>query len=213
MPKEYSIVFQNQHFIAVDKPTLWLSVPPRHPDERPILGRHLEVDLKCQIFPTHRLDYEVSGLILYALNSKAHKVANRIFENHGFQKTYLALSEGPEPKNDFQTWESKIVRGKKRSFEAKHGKKAITEAQFCGMKSDSLLWKLKPLTGRSHQLRFEMARRQNPIHGDELYGSQIPWDQGIALQAIQLEHQAEELSDLGLPIQLALSKESQLFAL
>ena len=68
-------------------------------------------------------------------------------------------------------------------------------------------WRLQPHTGRSHQLRYDLARHECPIFGDMLYGATIPWPQGgIALRAVSLSL-AEVPADrrLGLPERLELA--------
>ena len=190
--KPLALTYSSEHFFTVDKPAGWLSVPSRFREEdaRPVLGLALQEQLGQQIFPVHRLDLEVSGVMLWALNAAAHRAANRWFENSLVQKTYEAFA----PSSDFQpllseaTWECKLLRGKKRAYENANGKPsktvAIRQARFDRMDQ----WLLLPKTGRSHQLRYEMYRHQIPIVGDTLYGSTMPWsEEGIALRATVLD--------------------------
>lgn len=205
------IIFQNKHFIAVDKPSGCLSVPSRMgtADERPVLGLLLEAQLGQRLWPVHRLDFEVSGLILYALNAPAHRAANAWFEHHKVQKTYAALSPVPTSPEEFckeTLWKSILFKGKKRTFEAPHGKPAETLATLVKILSDeaqqTALWHLKPLTGRSHQLRFELAKRSCPIIGDKLYGSDRVFtsSDAIALRSFKLDFtQCAEASKFDLP--------------
>ncbi|MEQ1724016.1 MAG: pseudouridine synthase, partial [Pseudobdellovibrio sp.] len=73
-------VFKNNNFVVCNKEALVLSVRAREKsDMRDCLGLRLEIELGTQIFPVHRLDYEVSGLILYALNSISHKASQDWF--------------------------------------------------------------------------------------------------------------------------------------
>ncbi len=184
------IVFQNEHAVIVDKPAQWLSIPGRtQADKRPVLGKLLEQSLAKKVFPVHRLDAEVSGLILFALTPDFHSAASSLFENKTVQKTYQAITELRNFElNKTMTWTCKIFRGKKRSFEAAHGKESITKATVVLMGDAYLEWRLMPITGRSHQLRFELARHDAPIVGDSLYGSKLPWNEpGIALRSIQID--------------------------
>lgn len=184
------IVFQNEHAVVVDKPALWLSIPGRtQDDKRPILGKLLEQSLGKKVFPVHRLDAEVSGLILFALTPDFHREASVLFENKTVQKTYQAITELRNFElNKTMTWTCKIFRGKKRSFEAAHGKESITKATVITLGKKYLEWRLQPITGRSHQLRFELARHDASIIGDSLYGSKLPWTEpGIALRSIQID--------------------------
>lgn len=208
-----NIIFQNENFVIAEKPALVLTVPGRDPkDTRPVLGLMLQNELRTKIFPVHRLDYEVSGLIMYAKTKEAHKVANSWFESKEIIKTYEAITETSEnqvPLNKKQIWKSKLVRGKKRTFEAAHGLDSETHATCIeSYKIGSLpvlRWKLNPITGRSHQLRFELSNKGHPILGDKLYGSRFDYSEaGIALKATELDLSRIE-NTLGLPKNISLS--------
>lgn len=196
MAKKWTVIFQNEHFVAVDKPALVLTTPPRFADDRPVLGRELEKQLKGQIWPVHRLDFEVSGLVLFARSAPAHREASDWFERHQVKKTYQAYTEVlPSHQADELTgnrfWQSRLLRGKKRTYEHKTGKKATTyarviERQVAGHEN-ILKWALNPQTGRPHQLRYELSHRGFPILGDALYSSTMPWGDGIGLRAIEIE--------------------------
>ena len=203
-----SKVFENENWVAVDKPALWLTVPSRLGDDdaRPCLGRIVEKETGKRIFPVHRLDFEVSGVVLFALSSKAHRIANQWFETHQVRKTYHALSRGPVDEKFLAplVWRSLLVRGKRRTFVAAHGQEAITEVRCIEpLSALGALWELRPLTGKSHQLRVEMANHGYPILGDNLYGGPKWPHPGIALHAVELDFsEISELDRLGLPRQL-----------
>lgn len=185
-----SLLFQNNHVVVIDKPAGWLTVPGRTADDpRTVLGLHLQKELGQKIYPLHRLDAEVSGLVVFALSSEFHRAASRLFEERDIHKTYQAFTNpGPFPLNSAHRWESLLLRGKKRTYEAPHGKPSITDARVVRTFEQGLEWRLSPQTGRSHQLRYELFKRHCPIWGDSLYGSHITWPAGgIALRAIQLD--------------------------
>ena len=97
-------------------------------------------------------------------------------------------------------WKTRILRGKRRSFESPQGEWAETEARIVEATENELTWNLSPLTGKPHQLRLELSRRGFPILRDVLYGSTSPKKpgQGIELRAISLD--LNHISDrLGLP--------------
>jgi tRNA pseudouridine32 synthase / 23S rRNA pseudouridine746 synthase len=215
-------VFQNNNFIVCDKPAMVLSVPAREKnDARDCLGLRLEIELQTQIFPVHRLDYEVSGLIIYALNSRAHKISQQWFEQKTIHKLYIAntllqdFSHWPiNVKTDRSilnadegqefVWKTQMLRGKRRSFESEHGEWAETHAQVRSHDGSKITWNLYPVTGKSHQLRLELSRRGFPIIGDSLYGSKVVNSRpGIALQAVEID--LSDVKDrLGLPERLFL---------
>ena len=192
-----SVVFENPHFVIINKAAGVLSVPSSMgmTDPRPFAGLQVQEKFGKKIFPVHRLDEEVSGLLMFALTSEAHRSANLWFEDHQVIKTYEALSPPPAPEDKSKLsvlvlWECKLMRGKKRAYEAEFGKKSVTKAKLVGHTNNGrAVWHLQPLTGRSHQLRYEMARHGFPIDGDKLYGSTVLDDAsiGIKLRAAKLD--------------------------
>jgi 23S rRNA-/tRNA-specific pseudouridylate synthase len=192
-----TIVFENSEIVVVDKPTGMLSVPGRFADDpRPILGRILEIQLGVRLWPVHRLDFEVTGIMAFAKNAAAHKLLNAAFENKQIQKTYQAFTAvfGDERFGEKQIWESRILRGKKRSFESPHGQASETWATAVSQVATAIPglalateWRLEPFTGRPHQLRFEMYKHLRPIVGDLLYGSEFVVTCGIALRAVKIQ--------------------------
>lgn len=211
------IVFQNNNFVVCNKPAEVLSVPAREKnDPRLCLGLLLQEELKTQIFPVHRLDYETSGLIIYALHAKSHQQSQKWFLDKNILKTYHALtttqnfSHWPENINTDRSviesasgfkahWKTQMMRGKRRSFESQNGEWAETLATIENIQNTNISWLLNPLTGKPHQLRFELSRRGFPILGDQLYGSKAQHSgPGLALRAIKLD--LTEVKDrLGLP--------------
>jgi tRNA pseudouridine32 synthase / 23S rRNA pseudouridine746 synthase len=189
------IVFQNERWVLVDKVAGMLSVPSSQgtAETRMIVGIELQKQLGKRIFPVHRLDVEVSGLLLFSLNSDAHKEASRVFESHLVQKTYEAWSQTDDTYQvGFSAdWASNVLKGKKRAFESEHGKASLTTAKVLRKLTwngtEVLVWNLSPHTGRSHQLRFEMYKHKVPIIGDALYSSTIAFRKNeIALRAVEL---------------------------
>lgn len=200
------IVFENARLVVVDKPAGWLSVPSRMgaADPRPCVGIALQTQLGCRLWPTHRLDEEVTGLLVFAKDAAAHRVLNAAFAERQVHKTYLATTGGPPPADaglgESHRWTSRLLRGKKRAYLHPAGSEAITLATLLAIEGDLLHWQLQPLTGRPHQLRVELARRGCAIVGDVLYGSPRPYGAGIALRAAALDFSASEAARaLGLP--------------
>ena len=212
----YEIVLENEFFVIVDKKAMVLSVPGRmgEDDGRPVLGRILEDDLKIRIFPVHRLDFEVQGLIMYAKTPEAHKAGNAWFEKKEVHKTYAAQSRPlPEALDHFRVgesyeWKCKLLRGKKRAYESPHGKESLTTAKLTRVEQGIFHWELNPITGRSHQLRYELFRHGHPILGDTLYSSTEKFnEEGIALRAFKIDFsKAPKASSFLLPEILEIKK-------
>lgn len=189
----YKIVFQNDHFIIVDKAPNVLSVPSRLglQDPRPCLGHILQNELGKSIFPVHRLDFEVQGLIIFALTPEAQRAGNAWFENKTIHKIYSAISKssGAFSVGQSYEWKSRLLRGKKRAYESPHGKESLTLAKLESVDEKGFShWELAPITGRSHQLRYELFRHEEVIMGDSLYGSLDKfYQEGIALRAFKID--------------------------
>jgi tRNA pseudouridine32 synthase / 23S rRNA pseudouridine746 synthase len=209
--------------VAADKPSGWLTVPSRlgQADPRPCLGRELERALSARLWPVHRLDLEVSGLVLFALTAEAHRTASAAFEGRRVHKVYQALTEGAELVAELPAvfdWQSRLVRGKRRSFQAPHGAPARTHARALARVpageattalgaieppgQELLHFQLEPETGRPHQLRVHLARAGFPVAGDTLYGARtvVAAPGTIALRSVGLTFlAAEDREALGLP--------------
>lgn len=218
------ILFQSADVIIVHKPAGYLSVPSNmgKSDSRPVVGIELRKTFGS-VYPVHRLDFEVEGILLFAKNPKSQAVLHKLWEKKSVQKTYEALtlsrdfSNWPEKvagadRSDVLEqgdWKSLIVQGKKRSFIADYGAASLTA--FKRREDEHLLhWTLNPVTGRRHQLRLELSRHGFPILGDELYGSRVtgPKDR-IALVASGVIF--EETMNLDLPKQIHIDWDSKVW--
>ena len=212
-----TIVFQNPHLVGADKPAGLLTVPSRigASDPRPCLGRVLEEQLGQRLWPVHRLDVEVSGLVLFARSAEAHRTASVAFEARRVKKSYQAITEGAASLSELPasfTWQSRLFRGKRRTFEAPHGRMAVTHAVAQARVhiggEDFLVFDLEPETGRSHQLRVHLAKAGFPILGDALYGARAGYDEpgAIALRSVRLAFTDDrERQTLGIPGPLEVS--------
>jgi tRNA pseudouridine32 synthase/23S rRNA pseudouridine746 synthase len=198
------LVWQSAHVVATDKPSGMLTIPGRRgaSDPRPCLVRAVAARFPGQIWIVHRLDFEASGLVLFARSAEAHRVLCRAFEARAVRKVYEAWTEGqpPEPGDEPLVWESRLLRGRHRVHEAPAGKPSRTLARCLGpvrFGDDTLLrWELRPETGRPHQIRCQAAARGWPVAGDTLYGSEIDFGpERIALRAVALDLSAIPASD------------------
>lgn len=122
----------------------------------------------------HRLDRATSGILIAAKNPETQTLLQKQFANRKAHKTYQAIVE-KAPKLPVAKIDLPIGRNPKKpsSFriDAK-GKPAITNYETTKiLKSGAALLELKPVTGRTHQLRVHLAHIGSPILGDSLYGS------------------------------------------
>lgn len=189
-------LFETPSFLFVDKAPGALSVPSRlgAKDPRPCALAEWSQQLGTRLWAVHRLDAEVGGILCFAKTAEAHRAASLWFERREVGKRYEAVTEGAtSPPEGTRRWESRLARGKRRAYEAPFGKEAVTEATSLGPAPDLAdglwLWQIIPLTGRPHQIRYELAKQGFPVWGDALYGSRRPFPLpgAIALRAVRLD--------------------------
>ncbi|MBR6804628.1 MAG: RluA family pseudouridine synthase [Paludibacteraceae bacterium] len=177
-----SVLYEDDWFVAVDKPSGMLSVPGKRslPNVQEIIG--------CKA--THRLDMDTSGILLAAKTDEAFAAMQRLFAQHDeVRKTYRAMLSHGSPSDAEERGiislplSSDFLNRPRQCVDYEHGKETVTDYIRHG--NDILLC---PRTGRTHQLRMHCAHRDglnNPILGDPLYGD-TPADR-MYLHAEKLE--------------------------
>lgn len=166
------ILYQDEHIMVVNKPSGLLSVPGRLPEHKDSVMTRIQRD-----FPNaesvHRLDMATSGVIIVALTKAAERELKRQFREREPKKSYVARVWG-HPEKDKGLIDLPLIcdwpqRPKQKvCFET--GKAAQTEYEVLDYAADnSARVLLKPITGRSHQLRVHMLALGYPILGDNFY--------------------------------------------
>jgi RluA family pseudouridine synthase len=166
------VLFENEDLIAVDKPVKLASIPERNPGKSSLLK--LLMDARKQKFlVVHRLDKQVSGVILFAKNAETHRYLNRLFEHREIQKTYLALVHGVIEEGSATIAKPLRRFGSGRmGVDLKKGKPCTTQFTVEKRLPSYTLVKAYPQTGRKHQIRAHFFSIGHPIVGDPLYGDQ-----------------------------------------
>lgn len=184
------IVFENEYFLILNKP----SGIPSHPSVDNVLEDAMtqtSLAIKSPLFVTHRLDAVTSGLIVYGKKKQFVKDFNIQLIERGVQKKYVALVETGQTLPKVLTHYMDPSKGipKKLSTTPADGwdvckLEILEQAQV----SESVTHvKINLLTGRTHQIRSQMASLNAPIMGDVLYGSKLPFhDSGIALKSCEI---------------------------
>ncbi|MGJ8679381.1 bifunctional tRNA pseudouridine(32) synthase/23S rRNA pseudouridine(746) synthase RluA [Paraglaciecola sp.] len=166
-----TIVFKDEDIVVLNKPSGLLSVPGKALEHRDSLQNRVQ-----RVFPTatvvHRLDMATSGLMIMALNKAAHRHISKQFELRETHKTYQAIVYGKVTTKSGEVdlplicdWPNRP----KQMVDHERGKKALTQWSVLEHFDNSTRVELKPITGRSHQLRVHMLSLGHPIIGDRLY--------------------------------------------
>ncbi len=166
------VLFEDESFIAFDKPSGLLVAPDRWDKKRENLADLIHEQLSPNFFNVHRLDRDTSGVILVAKTKKALDAASRLFHSREVQKRYVAIAHGA-PKEEKGTIRIPIVKDEERPGKmktARHGKPAVTDFEVVERFRRYALVKLVPHTGRTHQIRVHLAAIGCPIACDRFYG-------------------------------------------
>lgn len=142
----------------------------------------------------HRLDRDTSGLMIIPRTNYAHATITDMFKNRKIHKTYLALVVGHPPKEksiDFYIGRHPSVRYKMHAFneltKIASSRDALSHYKVIEYYKDFSLVEVKPVTGRTHQIRVHMAAIGHPVLGDHLYGSKSKLISRQALHAHAIE--------------------------
>ena len=206
-----SVLFENDDLIFIDKPTFFpveQTITQNRDNLHDAVVRYLWKKNENLRNPPyvgimHRLDRETSGVILFTKNRAANKSVQTMFENHDFEKKYLAvvLNEGKSSQHSFEKKSFQIKENDKFCVEMymerisskcqagkwgnvpqnKGGKYSKTDFRVLKeielpdlIGKKAFLIECNLFTGRTHQIRVHLASKGLPIVGDELYGG-VPY--------------------------------------
>lgn len=179
------VLFEDSHCLAVAKPAPLLTQAPAGIDS-------LEARVKAYVKERyhkagnvylgipHRLDRPVSGVVLFARNSKAARRLAEQFQGRQVAKLYWGVVEGVvEPaEGAWQDWLRKLPDEARSESVGPHepgARQALLRYRRLGYCDGGTLLELTPETGRMHQIRVQAAARGLPLRGDVLYGAQLPF--------------------------------------
>jgi 23S rRNA pseudouridine1911/1915/1917 synthase len=180
-----TILYEDNHIIAVNKPAGWL-VQGDETGDKPLsdwLKEYIKEKFNkpgdVYLGVLHRIDRPVSGIVLFARTSKAAERMSKMFQQGGIEKYYSAEVKGFF-KNDNGALESYITRNEANNTSKSHlnevpdSKHAKLEYKVVKRGSKHTLLEILLHTGRHHQIRAQLSAIRCPIVGDVKYGFPTP---------------------------------------
>lgn len=166
------IIYDDKDILVLSKPAKLLTVAGKKKEHSDCLEARVQTEFP-QARIVHRLDMETSGLIVMALNADAHKNIGLQFERRETKKEYIARIWGCPDENDgiidlplICDWPNRPLQ----KIDLTRGKQAQTEWKIIEREANNITRVLlKPITGRTHQLRVHMCEIGHPIIGDDFY--------------------------------------------
>jgi len=174
------IIYEDNHLIAVSKKSGEIVQGDKTGDKP--LSEEIKSYIKTKykkpgnvfLGTIHRLDRPTSGIVLFAKTSKSLTRMNDLFKNKKVQKTYYAITEDM-PKKDKGAIISLLKKNQKQNksyiTKSDDGKKSELEYELIEKLQNYFLIKVKPKTGRHHQIRVQLSSIGCKIKGDVKYGA------------------------------------------
>ena len=168
------VLYEDDHLLAVDKPAGMLIHPSRSRLTGTlanfVIGYYQKTGQHSAFHPVTRLDRDTFGIVLLAKNSHVHA----LLQQTEMEKNYHALTFGG-PEEDSGIIDLPIARKPLPSLLREvrpDGKPSVTEFTVLERLGQTCKLALRPITGRTHQLRLHCAHMGYPIVGDPQYGSE-----------------------------------------
>ena len=194
VPDQIPVLYRDDDIVVADKPHFLATMPRgRHVAQTALVRLRRDLDLP-ELSPAHRLDRLTAGVLLFTVRRGLRGAYQTMFARGAVGKTYLARAAvKPEPALPL-TVRSRIIkrRGRLQAFEEPGEPNAETLVELA---EPDGLYRLTPRTGRTHQLRVQMASLGLPIDGDPLYPAVIDVAPDDFSTPLQLLARALEFDD------------------
>ena len=191
-PVSFSVIYEDDDFIAVNKPVGLLSVESDKETECAygyVLQMLQEKDKNARPFILHRIDKETSGVLIFAKNIKIHSMLKMKWNEFVSAREYYAVAEGvfEEKEGTLVSYLRENVNHIVYATQDPSGQKAVTHYTVVKENEKYALLRVKIDTGRKNQIRVQMQEFGHPIVGDDKYGGTKDPLKRLGLHASRLE--------------------------
>lgn len=177
MPNPLTILFEDDHLVAVAKGPNELVVPSQWtPKAQTLIGRLQHEFAGARIWAVHRLDRETSGVVVFARSPLALQSLGDQFRQHRIRKVYHAIIQGRVAAGG-GCLTHRLARGAKWTEgrvapAGERGQLARTDFTVLERFRAHTLVEARPITGRFHQLRIQFQQAGHPLAYDPIYNPQ-----------------------------------------
>jgi len=184
------IIYEDNDIIVIDKPSRILTISNKEEKEKTlyrIVSDYLKKEKK-KVFIIHRLDFDTSGVIMFAKNTKVQKMYQDNWNDLAIKREYTAVVEGiTNNKGHIESYLKQTKTLQVYSSKNKDGLFAITDYERIKNNNKYSLLKILISTGRRNQIRCHMSDINHPILGDNKYKSRNNPLNRLCLHANRLE--------------------------
>jgi RluA family pseudouridine synthase len=166
-----NIIYEDEYIIGINKPPFYISESKKNSIED-LLRKKFGKQIKA----IHRLDFETSGVLLFAKNYKVFEKFKRLWEDKKVKKIYLAISHNQAK------FKRKVISS---TIDGKPAKSTVFTRKT---NFNYSLFEVDIKTGRKHQIRIHLSKIGHPIIGDKLYGYKVLNDPVIKQVKRQMLH-------------------------
>ena len=192
--QDLPIIFENDEFIVINKPSGLLTIPSDNEKGRTayrMVNDYIQQkDKHSRIYVVHRLDEDTSGVLMFAKNPKIKDILQKNWSDIVLERGYFAVVEGKMPKQ-----EDTLVNFLKENSlnlmyvtnDKSNGKKCVTQYKVLKFNKDYSLLDVNIDTGRKNQIRVQLGYIGHHVIGDDKYGEPADPIKRLGLHAYKLK--------------------------